>query len=437
MTLAPWIAIALMGWAGEPPSSWVERLASPDPAARAEAIDALEEAGMGSLPALRKAAAEGSGGADRTPDDLIRRIGARRLLRGTRVSLDGDDRSVADSIAALSRSSGFAIAPPRSADSRWRDRRVTVREPGPLGFFEALDRLGARAGFRLEASAFFAPPPTSGVRVGLAESDAPPAPSAYAGPYRLVLLGLNRHRRAAQVKPPAESKVVETFAARMELVAEPGILIQSNGPVRLQEVADDRGRDLRPLAMPDAVTNPYSTSWNLDRISSFTTAIPLKLPEERGRSIAKLRGYVPIVAVARLDELFSAPFAGIAGKTLSGGGVTMKVVGAGPGMAMDVTIRGEPPPEPIGFAAGPRQTTQATLKIAYNLVDHLRIEDGEGRPFQVHANPTAPPAADGMLTYHVQYFQNGTNDAPARVRYFGVAAVATEIPFDFRDLPIP
>jgi hypothetical protein len=259
----------------------------------------------------------------------------------------------------------------------------------------------------------------------------------------VTLLGLERRREVVQAREPSAAKATEQFAATLDVVAEPGILIDRNGPVRLQEVVDDRGRDLRPDAGTPSgpVANPFSfRSWSQEQIGVLAHKLPLKLPEDRGRRIARLRGYVPITAVARTDEIFSAPLAGIQGKALGGGGVTLTVTHAGlasPTMFLEVTVRGEPVPDPNAFAAGPRQTTQATIRLGYHLDDHLRIEDADGQPYGTSASGTSPPGPDGTMHFRVNIFPGRPLKPPVRLRYFGVAAVAAEVPFDFKDLPIP
>lgn len=439
-----WIALALLGGPADPsPKVLVERLASPMPAVVGEAADALESLGFHALPALREGVTERGGESRRRMEELISRIGMNRLLRATEVKVEAEGLAVDAAVARLREAGGFNLALDPEKDARWAGRKVTVRADSPMGFFEALDRLGQSGGFRHDPTPSFTFPPPKGVRVRLVPFDGPTPPTAYAGPYRITLLGLGRRREVVQTRPPDEAKVIELFTLDLEVVAEPGILIDRNGAIRLREAVDDRGRDLRPESTADAVAsqNPFSLRmWSQEQISTFRYQLPLKLPEGRGSRIVRLRGFVPITAIARTDELFSAPLAGVQNRTLTGGGVSMRVnqVGPiGPSMFLEVTIQGEPPPDPQAFAAGPRQITQSEIKLAYNLDDHLRIEDQDGNPFGMNAIGTSPPKPDGTMNFRVNLFSSRASKGPATIRYFGVAAVATEIPFEFSDLPIP
>ncbi|MDB5351709.1 MAG: hypothetical protein JWN86_2956 [Planctomycetota bacterium] len=441
LTLSLWLAIAVAGAAEEPsPKTWADRLASTKPDERFAAIDALDGLGLKALPALREAVRTTTGDARRHASEQIERIGTRRLLLPTMVSIEPRETSLTQALAALRSTSGFLIDIDPAKAGAPADPRIHLDSSGPLGFFETVDRIGQIGGFRHDPSPVYRYPALKGVRVRLVPFDAPPPPTSYAGPYRLTLISLNRHREVVQTRNPADLKVREDFTAKLEIEAEPGITIERNGPVRIQEAIDERGRDLHSSSISTPPPSFSLRQWSQEQLSVLSHSIPLSLPADRGRSIARLRGYVPITSVARIDEIFSSPVADLEGKTLSGGGVTMKVIRSGltqPAQFLEVTIKGEPTPDALAFVAGPRQTSLATVRLNYGLDDHLRIEDADGVPFGSTSNATSPPAPDGTMTFRVNLMSSRPSGHPARLRYFGVAAVATEIPFDFKDLPIP
>src|SRR5207245_2666673 len=105
-----------------------------------------------------------------------------------------------------------------------------------------------------------------------------------------------------------------------------GILMERNGSARVQEATDDQGHDLKAALSndPSNSMNP-GRPWGTEELGQFSYRLPLHLPESRGTKIAKLRGFLPVTAVSRTDELFSAPTAGIEGKTLQHHGISLKV----------------------------------------------------------------------------------------------------------------
>jgi hypothetical protein len=175
------------------PQQLIERLNSPDRVVREEAARTLEERGAEALPALR-AALE----AAREPEarerfaDLIGRAEARSLDRPTMVTLEVDDRPLGEAVVALAKRSGFSLS---LDDPALAGRRVTVRVPGPLPFWQAVDRLGRAGPVRHD------PGPGHDWRakdrrastIHLVDGD-PPAPTAYSGPLRIHLFATHRHR---------------------------------------------------------------------------------------------------------------------------------------------------------------------------------------------------------------------------------------------------
>jgi hypothetical protein len=441
-----WAALALIAPADDPgPEALVASLRSGTPAERSGAADALEAAGLAALPALRAAASDGDPEARRRAGELIERIGTLRLLRPTTVSLDAEGVPLAEVVDSLRGQTGFNVRPTADREGR----RVTVRTAGPVAFWEALDRVAAAGELRVDLPEMAWPPGTPPIRLTDAKVGATPAPVAYAGPYRVDLLSVDRHRHARQATPGTESRVVENTTATFRVVAEPGIQILMNGPLRLAEATDDRGRGLRPASTTAPGNSPSPSPfrrWDLPTVSMLTYGIPLDLPEDRGDRIVRVAGYAPIVAVVRTDEMFAIDLrdAEAAGKAFSSGGLSLTVLGldGGPGHAvLQVAMRGVPSPyDSTDFAAGPRQTTLAPIRLRFNLDDHIAVEDDEGRRYVTASQFEGPgpgPGTVGEAKLSVQLFPDQSLGPPARLRYFGVAAVATEVPFEFADVPIP
>jgi len=420
--------------------AWAEGLASARAEERFTTIDAIEALGMKAMPTLRQLVATGRPEVRALASELIERIGARRLLHPTRVLLGPEQKTVADAVSALREQTGFLIDVSAADEAKRNARPVAIADGGPIPFFEAIDRLGASGGLRHSPNAGFTFPPRPGVRVRLVPHDGPTPPTSHAGPYRVVLVELLRHRSAIQSRKPADSKVREEFTATLEVEAEPGILIDRGGPIKIIEAIDDKGRDLRAPATSERFGPGGLRSWGLETLGTFSASFPMNLPQDRGTKIARLRGVVPVSAMVRTDELFSSPIDTIQGKELSSGGVTLRVIRVdlvGASGSLEIVVKGEPTPDMHTFANGPRQMNLATLRLPYNPDDHLRIEDADGNAYTTSSNGTSPPGPDGSMTYRVSLFPNRPLKPPAKLRYFGIAGVATEIPFDFRDLEIP
>jgi hypothetical protein len=434
LVLLLWLALGTLP--NEPDlAALVETLASPSPADRDRAAGALEELGLPALPALRAVRPGNDPEHARRIASLIGEISRQRLLRPTRITLDLDDQPLEDAVAALRRESGVELTLMPGADPRWRERHVTLHAAKGMSFWEALDRISTAGGVRLDAT-----PQTRGPTLRLIPHEGPPIPSAFAGPYRVVVTGLHVHRQVALAPVPAESKVRDEFQVGLQIAAEPGLIIGQNGPPRLLEAIDDQDRDLRAAQVGPRV-RPVSNSsrqWDAPGISTFAESITLKPNEPRGTRIKRLRGFVPITAVARTGRVLSFSLRGTEGQSFSAGGATVIVqkfgVEHGRPTPLQLLVYGPREPESSERASGPNQRTLGPLPLRFNHADHIQILDARGRPIVsgIQASPTPDGKGGILLTLYP-----GPNGSPAEVRYHDIAAVATEVPFDFADLPMP
>ena len=310
------------------PADLAGRVASADPAAREEAEGRLEEMGRAALPALRIAAEKAEDPvAARRLADLIDLIERRRLLRATPVALDLKDAPVAEAVAELSRGSGLRVALDPPDDPAWARARITLATRGPIGFWDAVDRLGAAGGLRVEPVSYWANSPKDVPAVRLVRGEGSPVRPSYAGPYRVELTSLDRHRQVARPREGRPPKVVDEFTASLQLVAEPGILVDRNGSPRLLEALDDRGADLRPPSARDPSSPRMGFSFRQWRptLEVETYRIPLAIPAARGGTLKRLRGVLPIIAYARTGPLVSVPLGAAVNRPLSASGVTLTV----------------------------------------------------------------------------------------------------------------
>lgn len=431
------------------PAALVAGLGARDPARREASYDALDALGPAALPALR---ASDDPAIRPIVAELIDRIGSRRLLRGTTRTLDDKEPKLGEVIARIRDAYGFAVQWDPPGDPDLVARPIAIPDQGPVPFWARLEAVGQAAGLRIETS--FRPgsdPNESPLRLVPADPGSR-GPVAVVGPYRLALAYLDRYRSVTQLAPPAEPAIRQVFTVGLQIVPEPGIQVARNGPVRILDAVDDQGESLKPAGgtATGVQENPFPfRRWTAQPLDVLTLGFLLELPPNRGARIARLRGHVPITAITRTDEILAIPLGGEgdADRVASVGGIRVTVRGPARADILRIAIEGEKPANPQGtgeMAAGPLQTTSSTLKPGFYLDDHLRIEDEKGHVFGIATsparglqpvNPAAPPA---VLEYEIRLFPTARDmGPPARLRYFGVAAVAAEIPFEFRDLPIP
>lgn len=430
---------------GQPddPGHLVARLTDAEASARIEAADRLEMLGLDALPALRAAAGSDDPELSRRARGLAGTIRATRLLRPSLVAFEASDLPLSEAVAALRQRSGFPVVLSPEDLAGESGRRVTVETAGPVPFWKALDQLAAAGGVHVEFERPFGGRYPDRLAIRLVDGATPETPIAHAGPYRLALTSLVRHRQVAAVLPPATAEVRQEFTANLVLAAEPDIWIAWNGPIRLLEAIDDQGRDLRPASTERADSGlSRFRSWDQPEPSTIAYPLPLDLPAgAEGGRIARLAGYVPIAAVGRVDEILSFPLADAAGKTFSAGGIAIEVrsVEGEPIHSVQLVVRGLPMPPREAYAPGPHQISLTRVELPFVGADHIRIEDSEGRPLSCSPShrPPLPGSEVDAVEVQVHIRPARTYGPPALLRFHGTAAVATEVPFRFTDLPIP
>ncbi|MFI5457938.1 MAG: hypothetical protein ACHRXM_21065 [Isosphaerales bacterium] len=420
-----------------PPRELIGRLGSPDRVVREEAARTLEERGAEALPALR-AALE----AAREPEarerfaDLIARAEARSLDRPTMVALDVDDRPLGEAVEALATRSGFALS---LDDPTLAGRRVTVRAPGTLPFWEAVDRLGRAGHVRHDPGpphdALGHDPRASTIRLVAGH---PPALTAYSGPLRIHLFAAHRHRDLdfeadGASRDPRRSA---TVTVEVQAFAEPGRSLNPNGLPRLEAV-DEWGRAISPQSVgggeqPERGGN----SWLIPgRISLLHWHVPLGLPDPPVRSPLKLRGVLPVVISSRRLDPLVIPLVGAAGKTFRQGPRVVrieKVSGQGPRTtAVNLSLSEDViPADRTRVSAGPE-----TDYIGDFLPDRIEFDDAEGHPLSwlLLGAPSVSTTNDEI---RVRTFVSGVAP-PARLSVYRLHRLATEIPFEFGEVPSP
>jgi hypothetical protein len=427
------------------PEQLVERLGSPDRVIREEAARTLEERGTDALPTLRAARdAAGSQDARGTFSGLIDRIETRLLDRPTLVKLDLDDRPLGDAVLALATASGFTI---KLDDPALASRRIAVRAPSPLPFWEALDRLGRAGHVRHDPGprrdAHGEDREASTIR--LVDGD-PPAFTAYSGPLRIHLFATHRHRdisfEAATASRAVPRRATATVTVEVQAFAEPDRFLDPNGLPRIEAI-DGSGRALSPAPGGGAgQPDPFEHSWLVPGwLSLLHWHVPLGLPDPPVPSPLKLRGTLPVVISSREPGPLDIPLAGASGKTfhrdacavrvenIARGGqstVLSLVLGDGDG---DGESEGQPGRGRGRSSEGPQEDD-----VRDSLRHRLAFEDAEGHP--LHWLPPRGPQGGASREFRVQVFVAGPAP-PARLRVYRLRRLATEIRFECDDVPPP
>ena len=476
MTGPIWLCLALASATFDDPAAWVRKLGAEAFDDRVAASKALEAIGPDALPALRSAAASSTDERVRSRAvALVESIGRQaevgRFARATLVRLDFVARPLGEIIATINErqdlglilrlgpevvNRGFHFDARVQPDGLavLKARPITLEAAEPVPFWEAIDRICRAASLRYGTAA----DNRAGIRpMALMADRTGRGPVFDSGPYRVQMAGLKSAYERDFLAPadPAKPPGTGDLTLEMAILAEPGLWLYPNGPVVVEEAVDDQDRSLVKGASRPAESG--ATARSIRPISNPALLIRvvagLVAPDPPGASIRRFRGKVPVLVVARSSDPIVIPLAGagVVGKSVSNRDMRMVVdeVKLDPASAATVqlTFRFNGP----GMNRFNQARPDFTAFDRDRLSDRLGLYDAAGRRIQASIGQTMRGADNGGFYDRYRLIvdppaNNGPANpaagaanwpSPAELRYYGFVQSAIEIPFDFRDLPMP
>lgn len=419
----------------------VARLGSGTPAERAEAADRLEAMGRDALPALEAAL--------RPAVDEVRarllavweRTQRRLMVRPTMVRLDGGGRPLTEILKSLGEQTGFQFdfSPQRP------EPRVDAREPAPIPFWEAIDRLGAGPGYLHQVLPSVRSFPVLSFGPGVAEY-----PKTISGPFRITVQGVHDHRDRLLISGPwigmndlnpglIISRTAPGREARFHLdlgmQIEPRMWFNQEGPARAIEAIDDRGRSMvrRESTRVEADVSLFRSG---DGVSEGHFELDLAMPESPARSIARLMGSVPVAVLVRrpvpdLDVPLPAPV----GSTFTHEDAIFTLQeyredAAAIAIGLDIRI------DLHRFELPPGSGLPLASSRVRCLTDHqIEVVDADGRLLSGFGGGSASPDGHARRNYRIP--KPGGKPLALRFRYYRIVRAFTDVTFEFRDIPLP
>lgn len=479
--LAQLVVLAILGQAdGTAPdaAALLEQLGSAKKSEQ-QAVQSLEALGPSALPALRAALRSKDPQLRSRARSIIHTIEGRLLTRESMVRLDFQDATLGEVAQSIRQQVGFEVGL-GAQGPRAGTPRITIHERAPIPFWEAIERLCEAGPFVVDwqVGAFRA----GGVQPSLVlmyRTDPVLPPSSNHGPFHVTVESLLfrshvSYEAAARpsgpmlprtAEPPARpepavpdraqpspgtprpGRVVQ-FEVHLRVTPEPRMTIRHVGLVRLTEAVDDLGQSLLPPAggssppipggMMIGMPNPYM------RGGATNLTANLHRPERPGKLIKVLKGSVDITVSAPRSNPLVIPIEGAAGKTFENDDwrITVKSVDRVAGGrqtvielrvadletaagAHDPARRAGPVPGPFGRASAfPLDPDGRGLSI--------QAVTTEGRNTSYHA---AVAGGTGGITLRVNTLPH--QGELKELRISGRISASAQVPFEFRDLPMP
>jgi hypothetical protein len=451
------------------PSGLVMRLGARRYAEREAASRALEGIGGPALDALR--AARGSRDAEirNRAAGLVQKIEGALLTQPTRLRLDLERAPLTDVVRSLSRQAGFKIVLYPDSLPKWRYTKVTLREPEPVPFWKAIDRLCDAAAVQPYPQLHgIAGPrePTFALTDGTSRA---PTPNYDHGPFRVSLLGVhyqrdvtfsappaagaagfvppNREPRSArQLRPSGGSRpapaparlnpvISEQFTAHLLVAAEPRLCISQTGALQLLEAVDDRGHSLIAQDGGGPVANRFAGYFGVMSGPVIQLQVQFQRPENPGRTIKKLRGVIPVSVCSRSPEPLVVPLDQGAGKRFANDDVEVTLQGIRkttnpPQTFLELSVKSNDRP---GAADNGDADAFGDVYRADTHRQQLEILDARGRP--VTWFPSGVDSETSRLTLTLMNLP--ANAALKELRYYTLTRATLDLPFEFTDIPMP
>jgi hypothetical protein len=450
MSIAPLVLFVALtaapaAFAEPDPTAIVAKLGSADPAERAAATESLKSLGRVALPALQSAMKEGDAGIRERATALWETIQRDLMTRPSMVRLDGQNRPLSAVLEDLEAQTGLSLR----RDPSGPDRPVAIREPAPVSFWTALERLGL-------GDIHYQNPGQCRFPI-IYHLNRTPTPefTTTAGPFRVSLRGLHLHRdrqlipgpwvrfnqNGQRVYVPKKDLKGETFTffGGLTVMVEPRMWFTMEAPARLIEASDDLGQSLVPDAAGLATrdTNNAHFAWYASRgVAEVRTEFRLRPVDHLGR-VARLRGVVPVMLhVRRPEPTLVIPLAGAAGKTFRCDDVAFTIL----------TLNDSPRATDVSMTARlnvhkadlPANADSELITSRLQVMDdhQLQLTDAAGN---VLADSISSGSGGGNQTPSVYHWTIGSfrNGRATHLRYYSMLRVRSEAAFDFRDVPLP
>ena len=421
---------------------------------REAAEQALIKFGRAAIPALR--------GATSSPDPevrfraalILRKVEGALLVEPTQVSLNFDNAPLDEVVTALNRQAGIKLSLTPEIPALWSTRRVSMQTGKPLPFWKAIDQLcevgqlhyvfGGQSDFEQGDS-------TLALYDGFATSQ-----GLYddRGPFRVQLTSLQYqsevhlsadHGRAGKPKLgeatspdgiKTENVASKQFFIQMRVGAEPRLSIAAGGAVKVIEAVDDQGKSLLLSPRGEFVQHD-SGFFGVNPSPLIHLRVDLAYPDQPTARLKKFKGVIPVVVSTRKPDPLEIPLLDASRKTYTQGAITINLGDVRTGQpdqistieltikssekAQDDTQGGDPDDGALRTIASPQQ---------------LEILDANGRMIPWFPSSSFFNGEEARLTLTL-LDRGAAPVVPTTLRYHEVIRDRTEIPFEFRNLPLP
>jgi hypothetical protein len=415
----------------------IEQLGASDFRKRDEATRRLEAQGMAAVPALQKALSHPDAEVRRRAGDLVPQLERAAFVAPRRVTLRMSDKPLRAIFDEMTRQSGYKIefwTPPD------RTNQVFTCDFKEVPFWRALDSLCRDANLVVQQS-------YGDERVVLQSQGGHVAHVAYDGAFRFVPTGFQMYRHlefGLDGGASAQPQRNETLTLSFLVFSEPRIPMLGIGEARLTAAYDsDRNTMLPPPAANDPqhiigmpgmgiVRHRFTSRYgNGNRSYMQQGQLTLHRPSETASRVKVVRGLLPVTllveqkAVVVADNILKAK-----GQSKSAGTTTFRFE--------DVTVLANKQIQVKLSIVEDNKDNPNDWTWMNTMYQRIELQDDKGNKFGVFGTSwgnSAPNNVQMTLTYGAQ--GNAKMGPPSKFVFQQWKTIQHQVPFEFKDLPLP
>ena len=409
----------------------IEQLGDDDFHVREEASRQLKAVGIPALPALRKALAHPNAEVRRRAGELLPALETAAVLAPKRITFKTADKPIKDAFDEVARQTGYHI-------------EYNVNDPSRLysfdfhdaPFWEVVDKLGRSAGLVLQAN-------YGDDHVRLYPQDGYSPYVSYAGAFRFSATAFSQYRgiefgltSSGAPRPQART---DSLTLMFSVFVEPKMAILGVGGPHLDSAYDDEHHSmLPPVNADDLLNNPQlNRRWtagrfgNGGRLYSTQTQANLQRPSAQAATAKVVRGTLPVTLLVEEKESVVTDRLAEAKGVKATVGTTQFVV-------EDVA---EQPNKQVTVKLSVSDDTNSDpndYSWVNSLYQRIRLLDAKGNPMQLYQNGvSAQSASRAEMQMTFGAIGGAKPEPPGKLVYETWVTRQEEVPFEFKDLPLP
>jgi hypothetical protein len=403
----------------------IEQLGDRDYQTREKAARAIEALGVEALPALLKARNHQDPEIRKRIEQWLPGLERSTLLAPRLVSLHLKDKPVREAFAELAKQTGYKIEIFQDAA---REKRLQDFDFDKLPFWEAMDQLCTASGAILQ--------PSYGDDVLRLQYQDRYAPFVCRqGAFRIVSQSLDYGRSiqfGSLPKTPALHEPLgrEFLRMTLSLSAEPRLPLLGMDDARLIEAYDDQKQSMLPPPVQGSqVPHRVSHYWGGYRTNTMTAQVNLGTASRGAKSIQLLKGVIPLTLVAEQKDVV------VTGDILKAKGKKFKAAN----LSFDIQDVIETPNKQYQIKMIVANEDKSAANNDYNWYNSLyyrtQLRDEKGEKFTIFGSNLSMNNNSAQVTF--TFGRNGGTLPPTKLVYQDWTTLQHEVPFEFKDLPLP